>query len=180
MSGRRRLSPPTTRPNFLGRSPLPGQLKGRDCSQNLPGPRTPREEQTLAVEERRFYPAHLFDVMVNRRLQRNEAARVHAQGPARLQLALVQGTAGMQKSRECSAGILVFECNYGRAPAAGEFITECEISNARRPAQMGVHRFAQRAGALAVHDPHPPDTALPALGKIIIEQPGDFTGAERM
>jgi len=45
---------------------------------------------------------------------------------------------------------------------------------------VGVDGFAQRAGALAVHDADAADATLPALGEIIIQQGRDLVRAESM
>lgn len=60
------------------------------------------------------------------------------------------------------------------------FIPRGEIRNAERAAQMRMHGFTQRPGALAMHNPHAEDPTLPTGGEIVIQQVGDFRGLESM
>ena len=75
-----------------------GQAAERQRLQpHVAGPGERGEEQALAAEERRLHPADELDVVVDRRLHRDQAAGVDAQRLARLELQLVQHAAGVDE-----------------------------------------------------------------------------------
>ena len=99
--------PPRTRAFFLAAGAVtPGmalamrsarRLNGSDCSHTLPGPVSVAKNRPFAAEERGLHPADELDVVVDRRLHRDQAAGVDAQRLARLELQLVQHAAGVDE-----------------------------------------------------------------------------------
>ena len=143
----------------------------------VPGPRRGGEEQPFAAEHGGLDLAHVLDVVVDRRLQADQAAGVDAKQFARREVTLEQSAARMHEGEPVALELLHDEA-FAAEEAGAEFALERDAErDAARGAEERILLAQERAAKRGEIERH--DLARIGRGKGDAPLAGRYVGVDR-